>query len=424
MNEAAQCYRQALSLDLASAKAHFNLGNVFKDQGQLAQAADCFRQALRTLQPDHAGAHNNLGIILQDQGQIAEAALCYRQALRLNPNNMDAYNNLGNAFKEQGQIDQAAECFQQALNIDPGHALVLWNRSLLRLLQGDLAEGWTDYELRWTQPGMVQRPFVQPRWDGSSLQGKTILVHAEQGLGDSIHFLRYLPMVQGRGGTVLFECQPSLFRLLGNIKGVDRLIAAGTPLPPFDVQAPLMSLPGIFGTTLATIPAAIPYLAADPGLVDHWRQEIGRAARCEPAGLKIGIAWQGDLKHRGYGNRTLANRSLSLANFGPLARVENVQLLSLQVGQGAEQVRAAAFPVTDLGSRFDPHSLEDLAAVLLNLDLVVTVDTAVAHLAAALGVPVWVAASSRAPVGGAGSSTGRIVPGIPTMRLFRPKKIW
>ena len=368
LDEAILCYRQAAALDPANAQAHYILGNVLKDQGKMAEAGDSFRQALR-YQPQYADAHNNLGIILQSQGQPAEAAQCFREAMRINPTRADAYNNLGNALKDLGQLDQAIECyrqathlpnphhpdaynnlglvfkeqgqfaegaqhFQQALNIDPGHKLALWNRCLLRLLQGDFDRGWQEFELRWQQPGMIPRTFQQPGWDGSPLEGKTILVYAEHGLGDTIQFMRYLPMVQARGGTVVFECQPALCRLLADIPGVDQFVAAGKPLPSFDVQASLLSLPNLFRTTLATIPRVNSYLAAEPKLVEYWRQELGRAARRKPAGeviepeheFYVGIAWQGSLSYPG------DRRSIPLSHFEALARVENVRLVSLQKG--------------------------------------------------------------------------------------------
>ena len=204
---------------------------------------------------------------------------------------------------------------------------------------------------------------------------------AEQGLGDTIQFVRYLPMVKDRGGTVVFECQPALASLCARMRGIDQVIARGAPLPAFDAQVPLLSLPGIFGTTLATIPAAVPYLHADPHLVADWRRELEASE-----GFKVGIAWQGNPKNKGD-----RYRSIPLSLFESLASVAGARILSLQVGPGTEQLAAAPFPIIDVGSRFDPSSLEDLAAVMTNLDLVVTIESAVAHLAGALALPVWVA---------------------------------
>ena len=315
--EAIECYSQALLRDPGHAQAHNNLGILFKKQGRLPEAVACYRQALES-NPHHAHAHNNLGNVLMDQGQTAEAIACYRHALRIDPRLVDACVNLGNALKDQDQFDEAASWYRQALainpchadasyglsialtrlglfqealehaeqtlRINPGHARAKWQRSLLRLLEGDFAEGWRDYEQRWTLPNFTPRSFAQPRWRGSSLEGKTILVYAEQGLGDTIQFVRYLPLVKERGGAVLLECQPALVPLLSGMPGIDQLIPAGAALPPFDVQVPLLDLPSIFGTTMATIPATVPYLGADAGLAHGGRSwspaKAPRSASC------------------------------------------------------------------------------------------------------------------------------------------------
>ncbi len=307
------CFRKALQLDPGNARAHYNLGVALRNHGQSAQAAESFDATLR-LQPLHADAHNNLGIILRDQGRRDEAAWHFQQALNINPNlaqacnnlgllfqeqehyapalayfqkalhmqphQADAYYNLGLLHKEQGQFNQAAAYFEQAIAIDPGHKQALWNRCQMRLLQGDYERGLPDFELRWAQPGMARRPLPQ-RAGQSALRGKTIFVYAEHGLGDTIHFLRDLPFVKRCGGMLVFECQPVLYRLLHGIQGVDQLIAAGNPLPHFDVHASLMSLPGYFVTPVKAIPAEAFYLVADPKLVTLWRKrsKVRRRAR-------------------------------------------------------------------------------------------------------------------------------------------------
>ncbi len=312
----------------------------------------------------------------------------FYSALAFDPRHADAYANLGNALIGRGRHAEAAECYRQALDINSGHQRALWNRCILRLQLGDLAAAWPDFEHCWTVPGIVARTFDKPRWDGTFFRGKRLLVYAEQGLGDSIQFQRYLPMVKERGGTVLFECPPALYGLFKGIKGVDELIPAGKPLSAFDVQIPLMSLAGIFATTLATIPPDAGCLKVDRQRVLHWKNELRRAARRKPAGIpvNIGIAWQPDPQHPGF-----HLKSVPLTCFAALARLENVQLVSLQVGPGTKQIAQMSFAVSDLGSRFDLHSLDDLAGALKNMDLVVTVDTAVAHLSGALGLPTWVA---------------------------------
>ncbi len=412
--EAAECFRQALKINPNDAFGHYNLANAFYKQGQFEEAAAGFRQTL-SLNPNMALAHSSLGLVLFWQGELESAIECYRQTVWLDPKNPEAHVDLGSALLWQGQLADAGECFRRALDLEPGHKKGLWNRSLLRLLQGDLEGGWPDYELRPALTGTAC-PFQQPRWDGASLEGKTILVYAEQGLGDTIQFGRYLPLVQGRGGRVIFACQPSLEAL--GFPGVDQLVTAGLPAPPFDVQIPLLSLPLVFGTTLATIPADVPYLQANPQRVLRWRQELANAPAAGDSGLNIGVAWQGSLNQQTQkGDR----RSLPLSHFESLARMPGVRLFSLLVGPGTKELAAAAFPITDLGCRFDPNSLEDLAAALVNMDLVVTVDSAVAHLAGALGVPVWTllpfAADWRWLLDREDS------PWYPTMRLFRQKRL-
>ncbi len=413
--EAVARYQEALRLNPDYAEAHSNLGNALKEQGRLAEAVAQCREALR-LEPDYAEAHLNLGNALKDQGQLTEAVARYQEALRLKPDYAEAHNNLGTVLHYQGQLAEAVSQYQEAHRLKPDYAEAHLNRALAWLLAGDFERGWPEYEWRWQCKDFPssKRSFSQPLWDGSSLAGRTILLHAEQGLGDTIQFVRYAPLVKRRGGTVILECQSALLRLLQSCAGVDRLLAKGSSLPHFDVHAPLLSLPGILGTTLSTIPAEVPYLFDDANLVEHWRQELSHLR-----GFKIGIAWQGSLRYKAD-----RQRSCRRAVFAPLARLEGVHLISLQKGTGAEQLvdDANPFSVTDLGSDFDEVSgpFMDTAAVMQQLNLVVSVDTAVAHCAGALGVPVWVALPF------APHWTWMLQredsPWYPTMRLFRQKQ--
>ncbi len=407
---AESCFREAARLGPNLANAHFNLGNLLYAQGRFAEAASCYRHVL-SLNPNHADAANNLGNALKDQGQLAEAAQCYHQALQTNPQHVNAHNNLGNALMGQGHLAAAATCYEQALALDPEHDLTILNRAHLRLLQGDFKAGWHDYERRFTQAKWTPRPFAQPRWDGTSLHGKTILVLSEQGLGDTIQFTRYLPLVKERGGRVLYECPAGLCDLTVRMNAVDQVIPFGDPLPPFDVHIPLMSLPGLLGTTLATIPADVPYFRADPALTETWRQEVNRRLPANDKGLNVGIVWQGSLQLLG------DPRPMLVSQFAPLARTPGVNLVSLQVGPGTAQLAEAQFPIVDLGSHFNLSSLNDIAAALPCMDLVVTIDTAVAHLAGALGVRVWVALPFVSCWRWLLDRTDS--PWYPTMRLFR-----
>jgi tetratricopeptide (TPR) repeat protein len=314
-------------------------------------------------------------------------------------------------LNDQGKLDEAAACYRRALELRPDYADAHWNQSLLLLLTGDLERGWAKYEWRWKIKQWSPRDFPQTLWDAQPLEGRTILLHAEQGLGDTIQFARYASLVKERGGAVIVECQRPLLSLLASCAGIDRLVGQGDELPPFDVQVPLLSLPGIFHTSLRDIPATVPYLFAHPSLVERWRQELGGIA-----GFKIGIAWRGSPIHKN--DRA---RSIPLSCFEPLAGLPDIHLFSLQKGAGTEELQDARdhFPVAELGSRLEDFM--DTAAVLKNLDLVITCDTAVAHLAGALGVPVWVAIPFapdwRWLLGRSDS------PWYPTMRLFRQKKL-
>ena len=304
------------------------------------------------------------------------------------------------------------------------------------LTRGDFERGWPSYEWRWNQPDSIGRSFTQPFWDGSPLGGRTILLHAELGLGDTIQFIRYVPLVKERGGSVIVECQSALMKLIASAAGIDQLVARGLPLPPFKVQAPLLSLPRIFKTTLDAIPAEVPYLHPDAALVDYWRREL-RTSDKTPADLgpsfKIGIAWQGNPK---YGHDQ--QRSIAFTHFARLAGVNGIQLISLQKGFGSEQLQCShhasrddgesAKPSTtakviDLGRRLDETSgaFMDTAAVMVNLDLVITSDTAVAHLAGALGVRVWVALPFIPDW--RWLLERQDSPWYPTMRLFRQRRL-
>ena len=407
LDEAVASCQQALRLKPDSAEAHHNLGLVLAKQDKLDEAVASFQQTLR-LKPDYPDAHNNLGIVLEKQDKLDEAMASYQQALRLKPDYPEAHNNLGIVLEKQGRLDEAVACYQQALRLKPDYPEAHWNRSLAWLLMGRFEQGWPGYEWRWKckEFGSLP-PFHPPLWDGSPLDGRTILVHAEQGLGDTLQFIRYAPLVHQRGGRVILVCQPPLIGLLTRSPGVERLVAQGEALPEYDVHVPLMSLPGLLGTTLESVPADVPYLDAEPQLVEAWRHRLGSYP-----GFKVGIVWQGNPKFR-----LDRLRSIPLAQFAPLARVPGVHLFSLQKGPGAEQLAAVTdrFPVTDLGRRLDDFM--DTAAVLKNLDLVISVDTAIAHLAGALGIPVWVALPFAPDWRWLMDREDS--PWYPTMRLFR-----
>ena len=287
---------------------HSDLGIALAQMGQPHEAEASFREAIR-LQPDHAEAYNNLGIVLNQLGKPEEALAAYRQALRIKPDYAECYYNRNLVLKEQRKLDEAVDSLEQALRIKPDYPEAHWDRAVIWLLGGDFERGWPEYEWRWKHPEMVKRHIEGPLWDGSALQGRTILVYAEQGFGDAMQFIRFVPRVKQLGGTVLVEGHKVVVRLLGSSPGIDRVVVQGQALPPFDLRVPLLSLPGILKTTAATIPADVPYLFAEEALVTARRRELGPVEA-----LKLGIVWQGRPTYR-----SDPQRSVPLTRFLPLA---------------------------------------------------------------------------------------------------------
>ena len=409
-DEAAAFYRRAMELRPDFAEAYNNLAIVLREQARPGDAAACCRRALE-LKLDFAAAHSNLGLALRELGELDEAIACCRRAVELDPDFAEGYNNLGITWSEQGQLDKAVACYLRALQLRPDYAEAHTNYAHACLHVGDWQRGWLEHEWRRQTKPCSPRRFIQPQWNGESLAGKTILLHTEQGLGDTIQFVRYAPLVRRYDARVIVECQKPLLRLLAGCPGIDQLIAEGEEHPAFDIHAPLMSLPAILNTTLENIPAGVPYIFAAPELVAQWRERLGRIG-----GFKIGISWQGNPRFRG--DRF---RSIPLRYFAALARLPGVSLISLQKGVGREQLAEVRsdFPVVDLGDQLDEEAgpFMDRAAVINNLDLVVTSDTAIAHLAGALGVPVWVALKFAADWRWLLDRSDS--PWYPTMRLFR-----
>jgi tetratricopeptide (TPR) repeat protein len=388
LDQAAARFEQALALRPNYADAHNNLGNVLLGQGKLDEAAARYQHAL-TLRPDFAEAHYNLAGVRRQQGRLAEATALYEQALANRPDYSDAHYNLGFILRDQGKLDEAAARYAQALAIRPDLADAQLGLAGCYLAAGDYQRGWPAYEERLRIPGVVT-PHGLPLWTDQPLAGRSLLLLAEQGLGDTLLFVRYARLLKERGARIVLAVQAPLGRLLapdGARHGLawDELFILGSAeeLPQCDFCLPLASAPSAFGATASTIPCEVPYLWADAELTAQWRAELAKTD-----GFKIGIVWQGS---RDYPSDRW--RSAPLAQFAPLARLPGVRLVSLQKGFGAGQVATVDFPIVDIAGRLDEAAgpFMDTAAVLGSLDLVVTVDTAIAHLAGSLGVPVWVA---------------------------------
>ena len=373
--EAIDVYYQALDMRPDSVGIYNNLGVALHKQGRWEKAIEAYQKAIQ-IQPDYAAAYNNLGITYQKQGKLERAVHIYHEILVINPNYSQAHNNLANTLKEQGKLKEAVNVYHRAIEINPGYVEAHKNLGIALLLQSDFQHGWQEYEWRLKSDGFCARSWAQTRWDGSSLSGKTILLYAEQGFGDTIQFIRYVYLLAECNTEIIVECQPELLKLFENIDAIKKIIVVGEPLPQFDVSASLLSLPGILGTDLESIPADIPYIYAKPGSYTNPEAH---------SKYKIGIVWAGTRKHPND-----HNRSIELKQFSVLFDVEAYQFFSLQVGDKRDDIIRCNYSDTiiDLGVNFSDFS--DTAAAILELDLVISVDTAVAHLAGALGKLVWI----------------------------------
>jgi tetratricopeptide (TPR) repeat protein len=381
--EAEAGFREALRLDPGHAMALASLTRLLSGQGRHEELVDILRQAVR-VRADDPQDRVRLARVLLRLERFDEAATCLEAAVALAPGSLGTRIVLGSALSLLGRFEEALRCYEQAVRLAPDQAPAHVNRSMIWLMHGDYARGWPEYDWRLEGKEYSPRQLPRPRWRGEPLGGRTILLTVEQGLGDTLQFIRYAPLVKHEGERVLMECQRSLVRLAETCAGIDRVVPVGEPLPDFDYYVPLLSLPGVFKTTLETVPQSVPYLAADPALVAHWAERLGLVE-----GLRVGIAWQGEPKHP-----RDRSRSFPLRSFEKLDRIDGVRLISLQRGPGVEQLRAPGdrFPVIDLGDLVDPglKEMRDTPAIMMNLDLVIVPDSAPAHLAGALGVPVWI----------------------------------
>ena len=365
---------------------HFlgNLGLVHQALGRFDDAIATYRRALE-LNPSFATAHSNLGTALKERGRLEEAVASYGRAIAAQPDYVEAHYNLGNALREQEKFEDAIASYDRALAIKPDHSGARLNRARLWLRAGDYQRGWLEYEWRWKCNHFRERDFPEARWDGSPLEGRTILLGSEQGLGDTFQFVRYANVIKRQNAKVMVGCPKSVVPILSTNRAIDQLVPWDEPLPPFDVYAPMLSLPHLVPTTLETVPTEIPYLSADEALVQKWRKTLDGTD-----GFKIGIAWRGNPK-----NIWDHGRSFPLAELAPLAEVAGVQLISLQKQHGMDELAELGkqLSILDLGSDFDQEAgtFMDTAAVLQCLDLVICCDTAVGHLAGAMGIPVWLA---------------------------------
>ncbi|HEY5106630.1 MAG TPA: tetratricopeptide repeat protein [Caulobacteraceae bacterium] len=405
LDDAFDAGRQAVALDPESTKGLNNLGIVHFERGEFSAAADCYRRAL-ALRPDFAQAHSNLGNALRALNSLAEAAASYQRAVEMDPNLADAWSDLGSVLAALGRADEAIDAYRTSVAKDPLNGAGHTGLALQLLSRGDFAAGWFEYEWRWRSRDLALQALPGRAWQGEDLVGRRILLHAEQGLGDTIQFCRYARFLARRGEDVALRAPRALVRLLSASLDSVAVVADDEPAPRHELQSPLLSLPLLLGTVEQTIPAEIPYLRAPRLEVAKWRTRLAG-----PDALKVGVAWAGD-------PRPMNDRNVFIApaELAPLSAVAGISWVSLQarrpdcnrrVGDSSTMIDAAPY----IGDFLDA------AAAISCLDLVICVDSAMAHLAGALGIPTWV----LLPVGADWRwfLERKDSPWYPTMRLFR-----
>ncbi len=372
---------QAIALKPNDANTHANRANALRGLNRFDEALVSYDRAIG-IAPDHATAHNNRGIVLRDLKRFHEALASYDQAIALNPNYALAHYNRGNTLRQLNRAEEAIASFDRAIELNPQHASAHFNAGFCRLLLGDFGRGLPEYEWRWaSEDAAPPRPeLTKPLWIGQEdIAGRTILLHAEQGLGDTIQFSRYAARVAAAGARVILEVPGALKPLLLSRPGIDEVLARGEPLPDFEVHCPLLSLPLAFGTRLHTIPTADPYITASPGTVSAWGERLG--PKTAP---RIGLVWSGRPTHTND-----HNRSIALSALRPLLK-PGFSYFSLQKEVRAEdQAALQEMPaIRHFGDELQDFS--DTAALTSLLDMVISVDTSVAHLAGAMGMPTWI----------------------------------
>jgi len=383
--EAVAAYRHAVAARTDYPEAYGALASGLKTLGKFDEAVDCLRHAIAR-NPKIADWHNNLGVALAALGQTNEAVAAYHRAIATRPEYAEAHHNLGNAFTTLGKMDEALASYRRAIAINPDYADAHGALSLILLSLGELRQGFSEYRWRWKAANFPeQMPGLScPLWEGENLSGKAILVHCEQGYGDSLQFIRYVKLLSRMADRVMVVTEQPLVNLFRSIPDIEVLT---TYEDTCDFHIPLMCLPRLFGTTLDAIPDEVPYLAADSEKAAHWAERLSNYAGY----MKVGLVWAGDSrKHDPDANAIDRRRSVTLQKFAPLAVSANLQFFSLQKGEPSTQAADAPHGMQLVDMTSDLHDFEDTAALVTNLDLVITVDTSVAHLTGALAKPVWI----------------------------------
>jgi len=386
--EAEAPLRAALARGLRSTQVQLELAELLRERGALPEAEATLRQAL-AVDGSSAETWHALGLLRQAQGEPAAAEASLKRALELKPSFVAAWINLGSLKCGLERFDEAIPLYDRALALAPDHAAAHWNRAIALLTLGDYPAAWRDYDWRWRIPELVRSAEVkvlERRWRGEPAAGKTVLLHSEQGIGDTIQLARYAPLVAAKGARVILAVQPMVLSLLAQLPHLERVMSVADPMPPFDFQASLPDLPGLFGTAVATVPVAQGYLRPDPARAARWKQRLGPETR-----RKVGLVWAGNPRHRDD-----RYRSIPLAGLEALLRRDDIAWFSLQVGERANDLAALALAARIVNLAPDLSDFSETAAALGALDLLICVDTAIAHLAGALGRPTWLLIARQA----------------------------
>jgi Flp pilus assembly protein TadD len=413
IDDAEAYYQRANRLEPDRASFLNNLGNIQRARGRIRDAEASYRRSLE-IEPGAVESRMNLGVALSDLGRLEESERLLREALIARPDLPDIHLNLGTTLNRLGRSEEAIACYEETIRLRPNHAEAHRNRAMYWLALGDYDRGWPEYEWRWRCHGKGQGLGDRPVWNGEELAGRHLLLHAEQGFGDTLQFIRYARLVKERGARVTVVCAGPLVRILERCPEIDQVVPVGSAVPMTDYQVLLLSLPNFFRTTLDTIPSEIPYLRIPQHEIEDWERILGTGPE-----FKVGINWQGNPLFPGD-----CRRSVPLTAFEPIAKIPGVKLVRLQHGPGSEQLNQLddRFVVDDPFGRsgLSDWDFLETAAVMKNLDLVLTVDSSIAHLAGAIGAPVWVAlpfASDWRWLRDRDDS-----PWYPTLRLFRQER--
>jgi tetratricopeptide (TPR) repeat protein len=378
IDEAISCYEKSLMLNPQSPQVLNNLGNALREKEKFDEAIRCYEMALK-INPEYINAQNNIGFTYLEIAEFDKAITCFDALLKMCPECAEAHNNQGVALRETGQFNEALNSFKRAIQFNPDLEDAHQNLSALYLLLGNFQDGWREYRWFWNLRGPYH-DLQKPLWDGSDIKGKILLLHAGAGFGDTIQFIRYVPMIKERGASVIIGCQKEIGSLLKGVEGIEQVIIEGERLPHFDVQSSMFRLPIIFDTKIDSIPNKVPYITVIPQLVGEWKEKV----ILDKHSFRIGLTWAGGHRIGIYCHRTFPPEL-----FSGLSNLKNAAFYSLQIGGQRDEIQGVLRDLNLIDFTGDIKDFSDTAALIENLDLIISIDTSVAHLAGALGKPVW-----------------------------------